>query len=331
MPDEVETMFSVRELPWHGKGVLLEQAPDADEAIRLAGLDWEVEKRPVFTESGQEIEGYYATIRTSDGRPLGIVRDIYEVFQNRELFDLMDSLRDVGGVTFETAGSLRGGKQVWVLGRLPEEIHLGREHSPSKPYVLLLNSHDGTLAVRFGVTVVRVVCANTVQLALTQDGKSFVAVRHAKGMRARLEEAKHILGLSRESLEEFERKCELLAQMPMSGADAVRFVSEFFPIDAEMSQRQREHRLNNRLTLMNLFSAGPGQSDRKIQGSRLAMFNAVIDWIDHGTKLRSGDRISFSLLGNGARRKAKAFETLLSMPSSDGEGSLDELLAISNN
>ena len=114
----IETMMSVREKPWHGLGVIVKDAPTSAEALRLAGLDWKVERQQLMLPNGRAIPDQYANVRTSDGSVLGLVTGKYQIVQNDEAFAFTDNL--IGGdVRYETAGSLMGGKRVWMLARLP--------------------------------------------------------------------------------------------------------------------------------------------------------------------------------------------------------------------
>ena len=126
----VETMFYVREKPWHGLGVQVMEAPTSRDALILAGLDWQVEQHSVYTAAGDRIPGYKANTRSSDHATLGIVTDRYQVVQNSEAFQFTDDLLGEG-VTYETAGSLQGGRKVWLLARMPERyIIAGDEIAP---------------------------------------------------------------------------------------------------------------------------------------------------------------------------------------------------------
>lgn len=170
MSAEVESMFYVRETPWHGLGKKVTEAPDSKEALRLAGLEWEVEQEAVYTAGGSQVQGYYANVRNTDRHVLGIVTDRYRVIQNREAFAFTDALLGEG-VRYETAGSLMGGRKVWMLARLPREYIIGGEHI--SPYLVFSNTHDGSGAVRVAVTPVRVVCSNTLNLALATAKRSW--------------------------------------------------------------------------------------------------------------------------------------------------------------
>lgn len=120
MPANVETMFSVRETPWHGLGRIIMDAPASREALELAGLDWQVESRNIYSGTGAMIPGYRANVRSTDDAVLGVVSDRYRIVQNEEAFQFTDDLLGEG-VTYETAGSLQGGKKVWMLAKLPRK------------------------------------------------------------------------------------------------------------------------------------------------------------------------------------------------------------------
>ena len=163
MAHMIETMFSVREKPWHGLGTIVMEAPASAEALKLAGLDWEVVQEPVYTDNRELIKGYKANVRSSDRRVLGVVSDRYKVVQNTDAFSFTDELLGKG-VKYETAGSLQEGKKVWLLARLPKEYVIAGERI--SPYLVFSNTHDGSGSVKVAVTPVRVVCNNTLNLAL---------------------------------------------------------------------------------------------------------------------------------------------------------------------
>lgn len=126
MAANVETMFYVRETPWHGLGTRVIEAVDSKEALRLARLDWKIVQEPIYTATDELIQGYKANVRDSDKALLGVVTDRYKVIQNDEAFAFTDSLLGEG-VRYETAGSLQGGKRVWMLAHMPHEYIISGE------------------------------------------------------------------------------------------------------------------------------------------------------------------------------------------------------------
>ena len=167
MPANVETMFSVRETPWHGLGRIIMDAPASREALELAGLNWQVESRNIYSGTGAMIPGYRANVRSTDDAVLGVVSDRYRIVQNEEAFQFTDDLLGEG-VTYETAGSLQGGKKVWMLARLPRKYLIAGDQVV--PYLVIFNSHDGSSGVKVAMTPIRVVCQNTLNLALNLLG-----------------------------------------------------------------------------------------------------------------------------------------------------------------
>lgn len=125
MSANVETMFYVRENPWHGLGTKVNEAPGSREALIIAGLNWNVLQEPIYTETEEFIEGYKANVRDSDRKVLGVVTDRYKVIQNQEAFAFTDALLGEG-VRYETAGSLQGGKKSLALGTYATRIYYFR-------------------------------------------------------------------------------------------------------------------------------------------------------------------------------------------------------------
>ena len=145
MPANVETMFYVREKPWHGLGTLVAEAPASTDALICAGLDWRVEQKDVYTGNGSLIPGYKVNLRSTDNAALGIVSDRYKVVQNEDAFQFTDDLLGEG-VTYETAGALQGGKKVWMLAKMPQRYFIAGDEIT--PYLVVMNAHDGSSGIK---------------------------------------------------------------------------------------------------------------------------------------------------------------------------------------
>ena len=198
MSANVETMFSVRETPWHGLGRIVMDAPASREALELAGLNWQVESRNIYSGTGAMIPGYRANVRSTDDAVLGVVSDRYRIVQNEEAFQFTDDLLGEG-VTYETAGSLQGGKKVWMLARLPRKYLIAGDQV--EPYLVIFNSHDGSSGVKVAMTPIRVVCQNTLNLALNTAKRSWTA-RHTENVLLRVQDARETLQLDSNKLYE---------------------------------------------------------------------------------------------------------------------------------
>ncbi len=229
-----DTMYSVRELPWHGLGAVLDAYPASiDEALEQAGLGWKVThgdvlvvKTPEWTDDfgtqhAQELipaKGFKANLREDTGEVLGIVSNEYEVVDNRAAFAFLDAL--IGSdLHFETAGSLWGGRRVWCLARLPEHVELGGDLSAT--YIYVANSHDGSMAVTAAVTPIRIVCANTLGAALHRSEHGAGAqrtfrFRHTGNLQAKFAEARQVLGMTIDYQAQFKELADQLAREPIT-------------------------------------------------------------------------------------------------------------------
>lgn len=280
MAANVESMFYVRETPWHGLGTRVMEAPASKEALTLAGLDWKVLQEPVYTQSEEFIKGYKANVRDSDRKVLGVVTDRYKVIQNEEAFSFTDSLLGEG-VRYETAGSLQGGKKVWILARLPHEYIISGEQI--SPYLVFSNTHDGSGAIKVALTPIRVVCQNTLNLALDTARRSWSMV-HTGDVQGKLEEAKNTLFLAERYMASLGREFEALRKKKLSEKQILDYIELLLPMDETFTGIQKKNitRLRNDMK-MRYFDA----PDLKGIGNNAYRFvNAVSDFATHAEPLR---------------------------------------------
>ena len=274
----VETMMYVRETPWHGLGTKVDEAPTSAAALRLAQLDWTVDQHPVFAD-GNEVAGYKANVRSSDGRCLGIVSNRYKVVQNVDAFSFTDSL--IGGdVRYETAGSLNGGRKIWLLARLPETEICGDK---TDPYMVFSNTHDGTGAVRVCMTPIRVVCNNTLNLALGSAQRAW-SVRHVGDISTKLNEARHCLDMANQYMGELGIEADRLANKTVTDERLKQILDELFPANDDMSDIQKRHvqRLKDEY-LVCYFAPDIA----KFRGTAWGAVNAMSDMVTHNKPHRN--------------------------------------------
>lgn len=281
MAANVETMFwTGRERPWHGLGVRVAQAPTAKDALRLAGLDWKVEQVPLYTPSGELAEGYKANVRDSDRKVLGVVTDRYKIIQNEEAFAFTDELLGEG-VRYETAGSLLGGKKVWMLARLPQEYIIGGERI--SPYLVFSNTHDGSGAVKVAVTPVRVVCNNTLNLALNTAERTWSMV-HTGDIKGKIEEARDTLFLAQKYMDHLGMEIENLRSKEISDEKVKEYIEVLLPMEDDMSLQQKRNVQKLRTDMERRYFEAP---DLMSVGKNAYRFiNAVSDFATHSTPLR---------------------------------------------
>lgn len=279
MAANIETMFSVREKPWHGLGTIVANAPTSKEALRLAGLDWEVVQRTLFTNAGI-VEGYKANVRSTDNSILGVVTDRYKVVQNEEAFAFTDNLLGEG-VKYETAGSLQGGKKVWLLARLPREyIVMGERISP---YLVFSNTHDGSGAVRVAITPIRVVCNNTLNLALNTASRSFSMV-HTGDVKGKIAEARHTLFMADSYMEELGKEFERLRRIDVSDNQVNKYIETLLPIDDNASRITINNIRKLRNDVKTRYYEAPDLID--VGNNAYRFINAISDFATHASPIR---------------------------------------------
>ncbi len=289
MAHEVESMFSVRQVPWHGLGRIIQDAPDSIAAIKLAGLDWEVNQLPVSV-NGKEVENYKANVRSDNSSILGIVTDRYSIVQNQEAFAFTDSLLADGEVRYETAGSLRDGRQVWMLARMTKQFSILGDKID--PYLCLVNSHDGTGAVRVLMTPVRVVCKNTLNMALGSAQRSW-STSHVGDVPERLSEAvmtqrgypeaKRTIWMADQYMSSLDEEANLLADLQVSAAMYSEIMNEILPIAATAGVIAKNNVLRKRELITQALRA---DDITRFRGTGWAVMNAISDYASHSEAVR---------------------------------------------
>jgi phage/plasmid-like protein (TIGR03299 family) len=289
MAANVETMFYVRETPWHGLGTRVMEAPDSRNALIAAGLDWNVVQEPIYTEAEDLIAGYKANVRDSDRRVLGVVTDRYKVIQNREAFEFTDELLGAG-VKYETAGSLQNGRRVWLLARLPHEYIISGEHI--SPYLLFSNTHDGSGAIKAALTPVRVVCNNTLNLALSTAKRSWSMI-HTGDIKGKMQEARDTLFLAEKYMDSLGKEFENLRKIKMTDKQVMEYIEVLLPIgDGSTPQQIRNMKRLQEDMKIRYFDA----PDLKEVGNNAYRFiNAVSDFATHAEPLRKTENYKENL------------------------------------
>jgi phage/plasmid-like protein (TIGR03299 family) len=300
--DGTASVFSVRETPWHREGTVLTGAPSLKEALHTGGLDFEVVVRPLFVRSEPEDLPFCtydragnasATVRTDRGTVLGIVTERYQPLQNRDAFGVLEPLLDAGLASLETGGALRGGSDVWMLVRFNVDSPVVREVFTDEviPYGLISNNHAGKRKVIVQETPIRVVCANTLSLAL-DDRSRALNVRHTASVEAKTVEAARQLwsGL----IERYETAAQQYRTLKSQHMDTALFrrlvLDVAAPIPskldgANLTKRQekaREHVIARRLRIKQLWTDGTGHSG---DHSMWEAYNAVAECVDHDVKV----------------------------------------------
>ena len=280
MAANVESMFYTREKPWHGLGIMVADAPNSKDALRLAGLNWKVLQEPVYTENKELIQGYKANVRNSDRKVLGVVTDRYKVIQNEEAFAFTDALLGEG-VRYETAGSLQEGRRVWMLARLPREFIIGGERI--SPYMVFSNTHDGSGAVKTALTPIRVVCNNTLNLAIRTEKRSWSMI-HTGDISGKIEEAKNTLLLADEYMTALGQEFENLRKIKLSERQVQDYIKILLPMEENYTLQQKRGIEKLREDMRMRYFDAPDLKDVGNNGYRFV--NAVSDFATHSTPRR---------------------------------------------
>ena len=280
MAANVETMFYVRETPWHGLGTRVMEAPSSKEALGLAGLDWKVVQEPVYTQAEELIEGYKANVRDTDRKVLGVVTNRYRIIQNEEAFGFTDAMLGEG-VRYETAGSLQGGRKVWLLARLPHEYIISGERI--SPYLVFSNAHDGSGAVRVALTPIRVVCNNTLNLALSTAKRSW-SMMHTGNVQEKLEEAKDTLFRAETYMDSLGKEFDELRKKKLTDKQVMDYIEILLPMEDNTTPQQRKNISRLREDMGRRYFDAPDL--KKVGKNAYRFINAVSDFATHAEPLR---------------------------------------------
>jgi phage/plasmid-like protein (TIGR03299 family) len=300
-------MMYVGEAPWHGLGVRLPKLATSAEAIEAAGLDYHVDKKPMFTRGAGkhrvEVPDHFCTVRRDTGDILGVVGARYTVLDNKDAFSFFDALVGEGEALFETAGALGQGETIWLLARLPGYIRIGR-HDEVKKYLLLTNSHDGSSMVRTKLSPIRVVCQNTLTSAL-EGSEQEVRIRHTPSAVDHLQEAHKLLGLTNELYQQLEIIFNRMSLKRITEKQLIEFVKTLVPDNEEASFNTKTENIRSKILELSETGAGSEYS----RGSLWGALNSISEFTDHVQNTKDPQkRLNSVWFGGGERLKLKAFQ-----------------------
>lgn len=305
MPAEFESGFFVRKPAWHGLGVVLEDYPGRETAMRLAGHNWHVVKAPVLVpgyvvvgeqdceEYGEvrRLHGWKALMRDDTSIAIAVVKESYEVVQNDVMWDIVGAMVQEPNVKYETAGVLRGGAILWVLAKLDEPTVIPGDNSEIYPYVHVSTTHDGSGAVRGECVSVRVVCANTYMAARNQSEQTglYYSFRHSKNVMERIDEAREALGLVRDQHGAFVRLSVELAKVHVTDSQVKDFLRGFLPDPpAAVTTERAVANVEQARQMIDEILMGPTIADAH-RRTAYGLWQSGIEYLDHGRAFRSAE------------------------------------------
>lgn len=309
------------EKAWHGLGQIVNGAMTAEEAIKNANLDYEVDKTKVYFNCGtdcmSEIDGYFATYRKDNNDYLGMVKSRYEIVQNRDAFGFFDAIIDEGEAIFETAGALGKGERIFLLAKLPEDFEVAGEKI--EKYIMLTNSHDGTSSVIAGMTNIRVVCNNTLQAAL-KGLENKVSIDHVSGAKNKLKEAHRVMGIASKYSGDVRDIFNQMADRKMTEGDyrgyfEKIFTPEYNTVMTESEEKEISTRLKNMIEGTTQFAfTHPTQTTQAANGTLWGAYNAVSGYYNYIKTFKSTeDKFNSQFFGVANKKMLKSFNEAVSL------------------
>jgi phage/plasmid-like protein (TIGR03299 family) len=323
MSHAVETMAYANEVPWHGLGNNVDPKVSIEEMLVAAGIDWDVRMHPLFAQVGDgkvAIPNKAALLRETDNKVLTVASPQWKPVQNREVLEFFRDYVQAGGATLETAGSLNGGKTIWGLANLGHGFTVGNGDAV-KGYVLLASHHEMGKATTVRLTSVRVVCANTMALAIN-GAKAAYSQNHLTAFNA--EAARQTLGLAHEGMVKLEMNAKALMGLKLSRYDTVRFLAQFFqegaeavPVTGSGDYSATVDKLlndaNARSKSLHEVLVSNEKAPGALPGTGWGVLNAVTYWADHVAGRDKSARLNKSWFGSTGDTKLAVERGLLEM------------------
>ena len=316
MAHQIESFVTANVPAWHQLGTVLPSAFTAQEAMSYGHLGgWNVRKSPlIVAETGEPAPDAYATIRDNPFTPgqvdiLGVVGSQYHPVQNEEMCGILNTIVDESGAIFDTAGSLREGKQVFLTMKMPGHLLVGGVDA-HEMHIAAVTSHDGNGSLTLLVTPVRIVCANTLSAALG-SAKNVIRMRHTPGIRRNLiDDARHALDLTFDYLDGFQEEADRMINATLTETRFEEIMSAEFASISEVPHAVA--RAQNKVDdLVSLFA--DAQTHEAVRGTVWAGYNALVEWADHYQEARGPveNRARSAVLGSGVAFKDRARKLML--------------------
>lgn len=306
MSHEHESSASRNVQAWHGLANVVtdDQCKEVQSFLTASGLDWQTDLQPMYTEIGGQqtlIDTHRAVVRQSDNAVLGVVGNRYTPLQNVQAFEWFQPFLDTGEVIFETAGSLKGGRVVWVLANIQGQQDIGGDKV--NQYLLLSNSHDGSLSVRVQFTPVRVVCWNTLGMA-HRGNNATIKLRHCQSLHRSLDEVRETLDLVRQTFAMTAEQYRVIARAACNLDQVRQYVTKVVinPTEGEdLSTRQA----NIVDRLMEIYETGRGAN---LPETYWRAYNAVAEYWQHDYGRNADNRVHSLWFGQNHGQNVRALE-----------------------
>lgn len=313
------SFFSVKEKAWHNLGQLVEESPTSEEAINLAGLNYNVERMPIYASlqtTFEKVQAFYATIRTDTNQILGIVGDKYEIVQNREAFTFFDEIVQSGKVKYETAGALGKGERIFITVKMPDCLRISRNDIIEK-YIFLTTSHDGSGAIMAAFTPVRIVCNNTLNMALKNHSNA-VYIRHTANASEKLKQAARIMHISENTGQILEQMFKLWTKVSVNDNEAKKLIALAMAPNKEVFEAIASNNQNFEFSthfesicgdVWKYAQEAPSQQLETTKGTIFGVYNSITGFYQNMANYKNDThKLNSIMFGTALERTKKAFE-----------------------
>lgn len=337
------SFMSVKEKAWHGLGQVLDKPATSEKAIVAAGLDYQVGLCKVYANISlpkdddrdltvssdvmRRLDRNYVTYRKDTNKVFAVVGSKYTVVQNKEAFRFFDSIVGEGSAIYETAGALGGGETIFITAKLPNYIRVGGSDDVIEKYLLLKMSHDGSSSIQAMFTPIRVVCNNTLNMALSRND-GIISIRHTKSVHDQLEVAHKTLGIVNKLSEELQERYTQMALTPMTDEQTQDFVQKLVMTNEEYAIRNitdaRKELVSSRKEnilgdIMTYIHSGKGGQDlATCKNTVFGAYNGITGYYNNVKQFKNAEsRMSSAVLGTGYATSQKAFvlaDSFMTMP-----------------
>jgi len=307
MAHMVETMAYAGEVPWHGLGTKVPADLTPEQMLEAAGLDWEVEKVDLTYGDNQIVPGKKGLVRSSDGKYLDTIGDDWNPLQNRDAFEFFNDFVQAGDMEMHTAGSLEDGRRTWALAKVKDAFELFKG-DVTENYLLFSNPHKYGMSIDVRMTPIRVVCNNTITMALNGVSDQMVKIHHRNEFDANL--VKEMLGVAKETLETYKEAAQFLGSKKFTNDSIVEYFNGLFPaskIDEDKPLADQISRTAKQA--IETLDTQPGAEFGA--GTWWQAFNTVTYMTDHTLGRSADTRLKSAWFGYNRKRKIAALETAI--------------------
>lgn len=313
------SFFAVKEKAWHGLGTILKECPNSEEAIRHADLDFEVEKKDLYCNIGDNsviVPDKFATVRKDTGDIFGVVGSKYTVVQNKDAFSFFDAIVGEGAAVYETVGALDKGQTIFITCKLPGYIKVAKDDLIEQ-YLFLTSSHDGSGAIQAAFTPVRIVCNNTLNAALRQCSNK-VSIRHTASAKERLEQAHKIMGITHKVSDQIAEVFQAMTKKKITDRQLIDYIKRSLAPRQEIlskldAKEEMSSRFNNLVEECLVYAqTSPTQQTSATKGTVFGAYNAITGYYQNVKSFKdTNDKVGSLMYGTAYNRTQKAFDLAL--------------------